>query len=228
MIGLHVFNNECAQRAALVQVVSNALQSLLITRIDTTHVTLAVSGGISPRPFLKALSQCPLNWARINVTLVDDRWVPPIHPESNARLVRDTLLQNAAREAIFQPLVDIDQVPNVHVKALNKNASRTLPDVAVLGMGEDGHIASIFADAPQWDVAILTGERYILIQPRQAPYLRISLSLSALKKTSRLFLLISGQRKLDVLRAAMQHLQHNAISKLANDMGVNVDAYWCA
>ncbi|UDG83232.1 6-phosphogluconolactonase [Candidatus Vallotia lariciata] len=228
MIGLHAFDNEYAQRAALVQAVSDALQSSLANRIDPARVTLAVSGGTSPRPFLQALSQRLLDWARINITLVDDRWVPLIHPDSNARFVQDTLLQHAAREAMFQPLVDINQPPNAHIEALNMNVSRMLPDVAVLGMGKDGHIASIFADSPQWDLAILTHDRYILVQPRQALHLRVSFSLSALKQIKRLFLLISGQSKLDVLHAAIEQLQHNAISKLANDMGVNVDAYWCA
>ncbi|WP_225721217.1 6-phosphogluconolactonase [Candidatus Vallotiella sp. (ex Adelges kitamiensis)] len=228
MIRLHAFDNMRAQQDALVQAVSDALQSSLTTRTDAAHVTFAVSGGTSPCLFFQALSRRALDWAHVNVTLVDDRWVPLIHPDSNARLVQNTLLQNAAREATFQPLVNVDQAPNAYVVGLNENTSRTLPDVAVLGMGEDGHIASIFSDAPQWDLATLTSERYILVQPRKAPHLRISLSLSALKQISRLFLLISGQPKLDVLRAAIQYPQHNAISKLANDIGVNVDAYWCA
>ncbi|SIT72045.1 6-phosphogluconolactonase [Burkholderia sp. b14] len=228
VIELHAFDDARAQQDALSQAVGDALQSSLAARIGAARATLAVSGGTSPRPFLHALSRRALDWTRIDVTLVDDRWVPPMHADSNARLVRDTLLQHAAREAVFQPLVDVDQAPAAHVAALNADASRALPDVAVLGMGEDGHTASIFADAPQWDLATRTHERYVLVQPRQAPHLRVSLSLSALRQIGRLFLLVSGQRKLDVLRAAIEHPQHNAISKLANDTGVNVDAYWCA
>ncbi|MEJ2769188.1 6-phosphogluconolactonase [Mycetohabitans sp. B46] len=228
MIELYAFNDPRAQQDALSQAVGDALQSSLAARIGASRATLAVSGGTSPRPFLQALSRRPLDWARIDVTLVDDRWVSPMHADSNARLVRDTLLQHAARQAVFRPLVDVEQAPADHVAALNADASRALPDVAVLGMGEDGHTASIFADAPQWDLATRTHERYVLVEPRQAPHLRVSLSLSALRQIGRLFLLVSGQRKLDVLRAAIEQPQHNAISKLANDTGVNVDAYWCA
>jgi 6-phosphogluconolactonase len=177
---------------------------------------------------LQTLSRRALNWARIDVTLVDDRWVPPEHADSNVRLVRDALLRHAARDAALLPLIDVGRTPAAHVAALNADASRALPDVAVLGMGEDGHTASIFADAPQWEEATQTAERYVLVEPRCAPHARVSLSLSALKRSGRLFLSISGQRKLDVLRAAIAHPQHNAISKLAHDKGVKVDAYWCA
>lgn len=228
MIELHAFDDARIQQDALSQAVGDALQSSLAATAGAGRATLAVSGGTSPRPFLRTLSRRPLDWARIDVTLVDERWVPQDHAHSNARLVRETLLQHAARDATFVPLVDVARAPADYVAALNADASRALPDVAVLGMGEDGHTASIFADAPQWALATHTAQRYVLVEPRLAPHVRVSLSLSALRQIGRLFLLIAGQRKLDVLRAAIEHPQHNAISKLANDTGVRVDAYWCA
>ena len=60
---------------------------------------LAVSGGSSPRPFLQTLSTQTFDWARIAVTLVDDRWVPETDSASNSQLVHATLLQNAAKNA---------------------------------------------------------------------------------------------------------------------------------
>ncbi|UDG82420.1 6-phosphogluconolactonase [Candidatus Vallotia cooleyia] len=229
MIRLHVFDDAHAQKDALSEVVVDSLQSTLAARIGGTRSTLAVSGGTSPQLFLRDLSSRTLDWSRIDVTLVDDRWVPPTHADSNARLICDTLMQNAARDAVFRPLVDIDQAPEAYVMELNADSSRMLPDVAVLGMGEDGHTASIFADAPQWDLATrAVCKRYMLFQPQQAPHLRVSLSLAALREVGQLFLLFSGRRKLDVLRTAIKHPQNNAISHLANDTGVNVDAYWCA
>ena len=121
------------------------------------------------------------DWAHIDVTLVDDRWVPETDGASNARLVRETLLQNAASAAYFWPLVDTAQTLETHIADLNGDAQRRLPDVAVLGMGEDGHTASIFADAPEWDVAITTADRFIAVHPGSAPHARVSLSMSALK-----------------------------------------------
>ncbi|WP_455731831.1 6-phosphogluconolactonase, partial [Burkholderia stabilis] len=164
----------------------------------------------------------------VDVTLVDDRWVPEGDSASNAHLVCDTLLQHAAAPARFLPLVDTRAALDAHVAALNANADYRVPNVAVLGMGEDGHTASIFADAPEWDHAITTPERFVAVHPGAAPHARVSFSLDALKRVDRLFLLIAGPAKRNVLDAAAASLQKNAISQLANDKGTQLDVYWCA
>ncbi|WP_248321666.1 MULTISPECIES: 6-phosphogluconolactonase [unclassified Caballeronia] len=240
MIELRTFDDPRAHSDALAKAVSDALAASLAARGaasadasaaasgQSAHATLAVSGGTSPRPFLQTLSHEPLAWAHIDVTLVDDRWVPETDSASNARLVRETLLQDAGAAAYFLPLVDTSATLDAHVAALNADARRRLPDVAVLGMGEDGHTASIFADAPEWDFAISTQDRFVAVHPGNAPHARVSLSMSALKQVKQLFLFISGQKKLDVLNAALAARQKNAISTLANDEGVKLDVYWCA
>ncbi|AOJ99566.1 MULTISPECIES: 6-phosphogluconolactonase [Burkholderia] len=225
MIEIHAFDTQEAQSEALARAVGDALRAALA---GPARPTLAVSGGTSPRPFLHTLSHTALDWAGVDVTLVDDRWVPEDDPASNAQLVRDTLLQDAARAARFLPLVDTRVPLDAHVAALNANADHRVPNVAVLGMGEDGHTASIFADAPEWQHAITTRERFVAVHPGAAPHARVSLSLDALKRVERLFLLIAGARKRDVLEAAAATLQHNAISQLANDKGTQLDVYWCA
>ncbi len=95
-------------------------------------------------------------------------------------------------------------------------------------MGEDGHTASIFADAPEWEQAISTTARFVAVHPGAAPHPRVSLSLDALRRVDRLFLLIAGARKREVLEAAAAAPQKNAISQLANDKGTQLDVYWCA
>ena len=232
MIELHAFDDQRAQSDALAKAVGDALQASLNAKAvpaanGPDHVTLAVSGGSSPRAFLQTLSAEPFDWARIAVTLVDDRWLPETDGDSNSRFAHETLLQNAAQAAAFWPLVDINQSLEAHVAALNADSRRTLPDVAVLGMGEDGHTASIFADAPEWDFAITTPDHFVAVHPGSAPHARVSWSMSALKQMGRLFLLIAGPRKLDVLNAAAAAPQKNAISQLANDKGVRLDVYWC-
>jgi 6-phosphogluconolactonase len=240
VIELHTFDDPRAHSDALAKAVSDALAASLAARGaasadasaqptgQSAHATLAVSGGTSPRPFLQTLSQEALDWAHIDVTLVDDRWVPESDAASNARLVRETLLQNAGAAAYFLPLVDTSASLDAHVAALNADARRGLPDVAVLGMGEDGHTASIFADAPEWDFAISTPRPFVAVHPGNAPHARVSWSLNALKQVDRLFLLIAGERKLEVLQQAAAAQQKNAISMLANDKGVRLDVYWCA
>ncbi|KAK44669.1 6-phosphogluconolactonase [Caballeronia jiangsuensis] len=236
MIELRTFDDPRAHSDALAKAVSDALKASLAARGaasagatgQTAHATLAVSGGTSPKPFLQTLSREPLDWAHIDVTLVDDRWVPETDSASNAQLVRDTLLQNAGASAYFLPLVDTGKPLETHIAELNADPRRRLPDVAVLGMGEDGHTASIFADAPEWDAAISTPERFIAVHPGAAPHARVSLSMSALKQIGQVYLFIAGQKKLDVLNAALAAPQKNAISTLAHAEGVKLDVYWCA
>ncbi|HIC7213162.1 6-phosphogluconolactonase [Burkholderia stabilis] len=225
MIEIHAFDTQEAQSEALARAVGDALRTALAS---PARPTLAVSGGTSPRPFLQTLSHAALDWASVDVTLVDDRWVPEGDSASNAHLVRDTLLQHAAAPARFLPLVDTRAALDAHVAALNVNADYRVPNVAVLGMGEDGHTASIFADAPEWDHAITTPERFVAVHPGAAPHARVSFSLDALKRVDRLFLLIAGPAKRNVLDAAAASLQKNAISQLANDKGTQLDVYWCA
>ena len=233
MIELHVFDDPRAQCEALARAVGEALGASLATLqaapgSGARRATLAVSGGTSPRPFLEALSTHRFDWARTDVTLVDDRWVPDTDAASNARLVRETLLKNAAAHARFLPLVDVTTTLDAHIAALNADPSRLVPDVAVLGMGEDGHTASIFADAPEWHEALTTARAFVAVHPQAAPHARVSWSMQALRQVSRLFLLIAGARKLEVLQQAAAAEQNNAISKLANDKGVRLDVYWCA
>jgi 6-phosphogluconolactonase len=223
VIELHAFDDQAAQSAALAKAVGDALHASLAAQATATttaagQATLAVSGGSSPRPFLQVLSTQPFDWTRIAVTLVDDRWVPETDSASNSRFAHETLLQNAAQGAAFWPLVDTTQSIEAHVAALNADP---------LGMGEDGHTASIFADSPEWDYSITTSERFVAVHPGSAPHARVSWSMSALKQMGHLFLLIAGPRKLDVLNAAAAAPQKNAISQLANDKGVRLDVYWC-
>jgi 6-phosphogluconolactonase len=233
MITFYEFDDQQSQSEALAKAMGGALHASLGAQVVTPadgarHATLAVSGGTSPRPFLQTLSTQPFDWARIDVTLVDDRWVPETDSDSNSRFAHETLLQNAAQAAAFWPLVDTSQSLDAHVAALNADPARKLPDVAVLGMGEDGHTASIFADSPEWDGAITTNARFIAVHPGSAQHARVSMSLSALKQVGHLFLLIAGSRKRDVLNAAAATLQRNAISQLANAKDVKLDVYWSA
>jgi 6-phosphogluconolactonase len=233
VIELHVFDDPRVQSDALARAVGDALHASLAAQdaapgTSARRATLAVSGGTSPRPFLETLSTRRFDWSRTDITLVDDRWVPETDPASNARLVHETLLQNEAAHARFLPLVDVSQTLDAHVAALNADPQRLLPNVAVLGMGEDGHTASIFADAPEWHEAITTARPFVAVHPQAAPHARVSWSMQALRQIDRLFLLIAGQRKLEVLQQAAAAEQNNAISKLANDKGVRLDVYWCA
>ncbi len=224
MIHLHSFDDPDAQAGALARAVAQALAEPAQAE---ARRTLALSGGTSPRRFFEYLARTDVDWAAVDLTLVDDRWVAEHDAASNAALLRATLLQGAAGSS-FLPLVDVAQDPARHVASLNRDSRYRQPDVAVLGMGEDGHTASLFADAPEWAAVLATQDRYVLVHPGAAPHARVSLSMDALIHTRRLFLLISGTRKLEVLQQAVAGSSRNAISKLANHEGVQIDVYWCA
>lgn len=226
MIEFNTFDGAQDQAEALAEAVAAALSAVLVERGDSGRATLAVSGGKSPVVFFEHLARMPLDWHRVDLTLVDDRWLPEIDGDSNAGLLRKTLLKHGAEAASFIPLVDFEQTPEAAIAALNRASVPALPDVAVLGMGEDGHTASIFADAPEWEWATTTADRFVLVHPGSAPYPRVSWSLDALKKIKSLFLQIGGDKKRAVLDAAAAVPERNAISRLAMDQGVLLHVYW--
>lgn len=170
------------------------------------HALLAVSGGKTPAALFNWLSQQPLDWGKVNVTLADDRWLPPDHADSNARLLRQHLLQGHAAAARFTPLVTAAPTPESGLaQATERLSCLPLPfDLILLGMGDDGHTASLFPCAPQLRRALSTSEPLVAIDPQTAPYGRISLSASALRQSRQNILLIAGAGKQAVLQLALQ------------------------
>ncbi len=167
-------------------------------------VTLAVSGGHTPKALFNILSKQPLDWSRIIIMLADERVVSSEHQASNAKLVYDYLLQNAAKKAVFYSYLDKNAIGDE--KALQQYARRrfTLPDIVILGMGEDGHTASIFPESPQFDALIKAPEGIMLTDPKTAPYLRLSLTLSAILAAKTIYLEIGGYHKNEILQQAKQ------------------------
>lgn len=202
-----------ATPGAIAAHVADALRNAIAAR---GQASLAVSGGKSPVPMFEALREQELDWSKVCVVLVDERVVPRDHEASNTALVARHLLQGRAAAARF--VAFWDEFPaqfNAEVlDALVSEATertRELPwplDVAVLGMGEDAHTASLFPGAPGYARAIATDERLAWVLPEQAPipapHARISFTLHALLQARELLLSISGDAKLAVYRRAAQ------------------------
>ncbi|MCE4063130.1 6-phosphogluconolactonase [Pandoraea sputorum] len=222
MIHWRTFPTRDAQAHALANAVVAGIDEALTIR---KRALLAVSGGTSPRAFLMQLARLPVAWRDVDITLVDDRWLPPDHADSNARLVTETLLPGATG-ARWLPIVDTATATALHVRTLNDTWTHGVPQVCVLGMGEDGHTASLFADAPQWPYATTTHDKFVFVQPQHAPYPRVSWSLAALAACDRLILQIQGTAKRAVLEAAQANEQDNAISRLIHREGVKLDVFW--
>jgi len=169
---------------------------------------LIVSGGKSPARFFDILSNIDLDWPRVAITLADERRVADDSPRSNARLVRERLLQNRAAEASFTPLADV-RLPEDRELAAASARIANLPtpaDVVILGMGDDGHTASWFPGAEGLEEAIDPGSRQLVapIVAADAPEPRLTLTGRVLLRARAIALEIEGEAKLDVFAAALQ------------------------
>ncbi|WP_242124583.1 6-phosphogluconolactonase [Sphingobium sp. Sx8-8] len=167
--------------------------------------TIALSGGRSPRPVLEALSGAAIDWDKVIVTLVDERWVAPGHADSNERLIRETLLQGAAAGARFVPMKN-DAADAYAGQAACEAAFAALPwplDIVLLGMGEDGHTASLFPEAKELAEGLSTSALTLAVTPPAAPHQRMSLSAKAILSSRHIFLQIGGAAKKAVYDRAL-------------------------
>lgn len=194
--------------------------------------SLALSGGRTPIPLFEALSNMELDWSKVVVTLVDDRWVDATHPDSNEALVRAHLLARQAESARFISLKTEHATPAEGLSALElRLAALTLPlDVAILGMGDDGHCASWFPLAPQLETALKppTGQNLAWTDPVTAPHQRITMTLPVIEAARHVILHIAGANKLPVIELAKQPgpLNEMPIRHVIHSDKVALDVYW--
>ncbi len=219
------FDSSEAQIAALSERLVADLAGALSRHAE---VVLAVSGGRSPLPLFRRLAQnTSLDWSRIIVSLVDERVVAESHPDSNAALVKAALLQGAAAAARFLPLVRDGESPDEAVR--HSLAQYRQPHLVVLGMGEDGHTASLFPDAPELPAGLASdAPALIATTPGSAPHCRVSMTLASLGRAENLYLSIQGGQKRAVLDAALAHPSAALpIGLVLTLPGVVADVYEC-
>ena len=157
----------------------------------------------------KQLSETELEWDKVDITLADERWVDESDEASNTSLVKQNLIQNKAAAARFVELKsDADDANDGVVTAQNNIADMAQPfDALILGMGEDGHTASLFPCSEQVleGLDMNSGKTCIAVQPTTAPHQRISLTLPALLNSRHIFLHLTGEKKKQVLLDAIEN-----------------------
>ncbi len=188
------FDSKAALEQALAVAISQALQQAIEQK---GTATLLLSGGTTPSGVYRLLSQENLNWTKIHVGLVDERFVPAHSTFSNFKLLQETLGQNLAKNVVIYPMVlnahDYDQ----NLKEIQETYRVfTDPDVCLLGMGADGHTASIFPnDEASQNANSNESDLLSNTNAPSEPNLRITLNGPVLRRATHLYLMFTGEQK---------------------------------
>lgn len=176
--------------------------SLILDLLDQSvkskgFASFIVSGGSSPVAIFQEMSQMNADWSNIDVSLVDDRVVDPTHTDSNEKLVNDLLIINNASNANFISICNDTE----SLKGLNRPYT-----VMLLGMGEDGHFASLFPSLINSNKVyfdIFAEPDIFFTEPMGSPcHSRVSMNLSMILQSENILLLVSSKKKYDILKQA--------------------------
>jgi 6-phosphogluconolactonase len=225
----HSFSDTAALASLLASDVATQLSQAIAAR---GTASMAVSGGSTPKRFFEALSSHDIDWDRVTVTLVDERFVPADNPRSNHLLVATHLLKDKAADAIFLPLYqDVADALQAAAIATTKAEDIGNPfDVVILGMGTDGHTASFFPGGNHLARAIAaeTPRGVMTMMADGAGEERLTFSFSSLNDARFLVLHIEGDGKkvvLDQAEAGTDELEM-PIRAMLNRAASPLEIYW--
>lgn len=202
---VHAFTTQSELLEALSQKIAGNLKTAIRHH---GYATMLVSGGSTPKPLFEVLRRIDLPWEKVSIGLCDERWVPPTHSDSNERYVKKYLLQERAGKARFVGMYTEDLSWHEAQGHCSQTYQEELYpfDVILLGMGNDGHTASLFPQSRQLDQALdLANKKLcIAIEPKTAPHRRMSLTRAAILSARHLYLHFEGQEKLAVYEEAIK------------------------
>ena len=207
---LKVFSSRAEASDAAAQFIAGNVRSILTS---APEVLVAVPGGSTPRACLTLLGQQDLPWQNIAVTLTDERDVPRDHSDSNFGFLLETVFAGQALTERFVPLNE-DAV----------SQTQHLPLVTLLGMGEDGHFASIFSDVTERDTLLDARAEHLLasVTTGSSPHPRFTLTMARFARAKAAGLLIFGDTKRSVLEAPASL----PVSHLIQAMGDRLTVFW--
>jgi len=228
-----------SDRESLFEAVAIRCQQQLSNVIAEQGIaSFIVPGGSTPAPVFERLSKTNLDWKNITIALSDERWLERDHQQSNQRLIESTLLINQAKNARFVAMKNEIKEASLGEKDCNFAYQKILSpfSLTLLGMGADGHFASLFPGINNLESALApdnekqcisidaTGSEVAGDYPE-----RMSLTLSAILKSEVIVLLITGKEKLKVIENSQKESSSKKypISKLINQKQSPVEIYWC-
>jgi 6-phosphogluconolactonase len=224
------FKDSLTLAAALAGQVAGLLRDGIRAR---GKASLVVSGGSTPAVFFAALSELELDWGKVVITLADERWVDPVEADSNERMVRLLLLRNRASAARFVGLKTGAATAALGEKECAEYLA-LVPrpfDVLILGMGNDGHTASLFPQAPRLDEALNmdSGLLCLAVTPPVAPHERMTLTLPALLHSRQIILHIAGPDKRVVYERALAEgpVAEMPVRAVLGQTVAPVAVFWC-
>lgn len=196
-IEIEVYEDAHAASAAAAMAIADWLAAGLA---ENERASFIATGGRSPGGVYDLLATLPLPWEQVSVTLSDERWVAPTSPDSNERLVRERLMVGEAEAVNLVPLWSFAPSAEDAAEAAEVAIADLLPaDAVLLGMGEDGHFASLFPGSPVLEEGLDPfGGSLVIAAPKgepAPPQERLSLTLYALKQSFLIVVLISGAAK---------------------------------
>lgn len=221
------FKDRSAASAAAADLLAGALRGALEKSGETS---LVVSGGITPQECFLNLSRQVLDWSRVTIVPSDERWVEPHNVSSNEHLIHTRLMLGPASAArllsFYLEELEAEEAPEVITNGLNRLGKPFA--CTLLGMGEDGHFASLFPDFDGLAEALDpdNSDRCVVVKTAGSPYLRISLTLSALLDSNTIVLLFFGKAKRSVFEAAAAGDSTYPAAALLSQQKVPVTVIW--
>lgn len=221
---LHQFADN---QSLLVEMVKR-IKGILIQAIKSRgQAYLVVSGGKTPLELFEKLSSLNIDWSKVKITLADERCLALADENRNEKMVRDHLLINQAQEAHF---ISLYHENSFSLASIEQQIAK-LPtfDIVILGMGEDGHTASLFPCAPDLKDGMNQESKAVcFINPTTAPFKRISMSMDRLHNARHHFLQLKGKKKLAILEVALKEKDsmRMPISGFLNDSKTNVQVMY--